>query len=244
MRLWFGEAVDQPFLLFSTSHIIMMLLYVVGIIVLFLTYKQIAARPNVYQTIRWTLLVVLVLSEASYQLWAILNGLWTFGDHMPLHLCGVASIIAILALWKPNRTLVQLAVFFGIVPALLAIITPDIPYDYQHFRFWKFFIHHIAISWASLFLILTSHYKATAKGLVTAYSLLVGYAIIVGTWINPTFGSNYLYLSEPAANTLLHYFGTGFAYYIKLGLVALGIFLFLLGVFSLLNHHNTNHRQP
>ncbi len=37
----------------------------------------------------------------------------------------------------------------------MALITPELPYDYPHFRYWKFFIHHIVISWSSIFLVVT-----------------------------------------------------------------------------------------
>ncbi|WP_083334839.1 YwaF family protein [Sediminibacillus halophilus] len=99
---------------------------------------------------------------------------------------------------------------------MLALITPDLPYGAEHFRFWKFFLHHIAISWTGIFLVLSIPIRITLASMLRAFLFLVSYALVVGVLINPLTGANYLYLARPAADTLLNHFGSGIIYYINL----------------------------
>lgn len=174
----------------------MLILYFIGLVILLLTYKGIRASPSTYNFIRWTLFGLLVLSELSYQVWAAVNGIWNLRDHMPLHLCGIAGITGAIALATHNKMLITITFFIGFIPAFLALVTPELPYDYPHFRFWKSFIHHMTISWAGIFPVVTSSVKITFKSTLEAYGYLLLYAAVVGFFINPVLDSNYLYLSH------------------------------------------------
>ncbi|MCT2538255.1 TIGR02206 family membrane protein [Aquibacillus koreensis] len=221
METWFSRSIDQPFVAFSFMHFTMLAIFILGIVLITLLHKKQLIKPRGLEVIRWTLLAVLLLSELSYQFWAITNETWSIRDRAPLHLCGIASFTAMLALIFKKEKLIQLCFFIGIIPATLALVTPDIPHDYQHFRFWKFFIHHIAIVWTSIFLVLTTKTSIHLRSFIYAYGFLVFYAIIIGFFVNPVINSNFLYLANtPAASTPLAFFGTGFWYYINLGIVA------------------------
>ncbi|WP_407269213.1 TIGR02206 family membrane protein [Radiobacillus sp. PE A8.2] len=231
MEAWFGKTVDQSFTAFSTSHWIMLIVYFSGVAGLLLTHKQISNHPSIDSLLRWIFVVILVLSEISYQVWAITNNVWSFADHMPLHLCGIASFIAVAALISKNEQLIQISIFIGIVPAFLALITPVLPHGYEHFRFWKFFVHHIFISWSSIYLLLTYHVKIRFFNMLTVFLYLVIYGVFVGVWINPSVGSNYLYLShQPNANTPLDMLGSGIWYYVNLGIITFSVFSILVAV--------------
>ncbi len=156
---------------------------------------------------------------------------------MPLHLCGAASISAMFGLLTLRPFWIRLAFFIGIAPAALALVTPDMPYDYQHFRFWKFFVHHTTIAWASLFLALASPQSITWRSVFSVYGLLLAYAALIGFWVNPLMESNYLYLSQrPSTVSPLDFFGGGLWYYVNLCLTALILFAAQYGIFHWLVH--------
>src|SRR5690606_22854265 len=158
--------------------------------------------------------------------WALSNDIWYMGGYLPLHLCGIASIITMIGLVTLHKTLIQISFFIGIVPSFLALITPDMPYDYQHFRFWVFFILHMAIPWGSLFLALSKPDAISLRSVFKVFGLLVAYALVIGFLVNPMTGANYLYLTQmPTADTLLSIFGEGTWYYLNLGITALVLFL-------------------
>ncbi|WP_077623506.1 TIGR02206 family membrane protein [Sediminibacillus massiliensis] len=228
MDSWFGVSSESVFTPFSASHLLMLAIYLLGVALIMQYSGKIARNATLHAVIHWTLFTLLVLSELSYQYWAVYHGIWSFNSHAPLHLCGIASLMAIISLLVPNERIVAFTYFIGFLPAFLALITPDLPYGPEHFRFWKFFVHHIAISWTSLFLVIGNKKDISFKSMIDSYLYLIVYALIVGLFVNPLSDSNYLYLSGRSnAYTLLHLFGEGIWYYINLGLTALLSFLLL-----------------
>lgn len=226
MENWFGATSTSTFQPFSISHLIMLGIAAGGLVFLMIRKKQLQESSSFFSQLRWTLFVLLLTSELSYQAWAISNRVWSFSGHVPLHLCGIASITAMIGLMTLRPFWIQVSFFIGIFPALLTLITPELPHDYEHYRFWKFFIHHMSIPWACLFLALHKPSIITLRSVFMVYSLLVFYALFIGFVVNPLANSNYLYLSQlPEATTPLSFFGSGIWYYFNLGLVALLLFL-------------------
>jgi hypothetical integral membrane protein (TIGR02206 family) len=236
MESWFGKTIEKSFEAFSTNHMMMLAVYLFVLVSLFITYKKILYHHQVLQTIRWLLFGLLFISELSYQVWAVVNDVWNLRDHMPLHLCGLASITAMIALVTKNKTLILLTFFIGIIPAFLALVTPELAYNYQHYRFWKFFIHHMAISWTGVFLILTNEIKITLPSLLKTFFFVLLYALVIGVFVNPALGSNYLYLSnKPISSTPLDILGKGYWYYQNLIIAAFIVFLFLFFLAKILS---------
>ncbi|QGS67861.1 hypothetical protein CV093_01195 [Oceanobacillus sp. 143] len=114
------------------------MIYAIGLILFFFMRKQDGMDSRAYNIIRWSLFSVLVLSEVSYQIWTATNGIWSLSEYIPLHLCGIASIIGAIALASLNQRLIVISFFIGFIPAFLAIITPELPYDFPQFRFLQF----------------------------------------------------------------------------------------------------------
>lgn len=197
-----------------------------GLLLLVLFRERLAERTRSFQIIRWFLFALLVLCETSYQYWAISNEIWSFSRHMPLHLCGIASLVAMIGLLTLHKSWIEISFFIGIIPSFLALITPDMPYDYHHYRFWVFFILHMAIPCASLFMALSKPEIIRLRSAFKVFGLLVVYALVIGFLVNQLTGSNYLYLAQlPTADTLLGFFGDGIWYYLNLGITALVLFL-------------------
>ncbi len=230
----------EPFIAFGSSHIVMLLIYFSGIMLFVIFIKKVLSNTYLYNTIRWILFSLLILSEVSYQTWTALTGIWSLQEHTPLHLCGVAGITGAIALVTHNRKLIQVTFFIGLIPAFLALVTPELPYDYPHYRFWKFFVHHTAISWTSIFLVATSSLKIKFKSLLEVYGYLLIYAIIIGFFINPLLNSNYLYLSHtPTATTPLDVLGSGIWYYVNLCGLAFIVFFVQLQIYKLLKREKS-----
>ncbi|HLR07748.1 MAG TPA: TIGR02206 family membrane protein [Bacillota bacterium] len=226
MQQWLSDASGAPFVWLGTSHIIVLTIYILGVGVLFSQHKRITANESLLQTLRWGLFGILVFSEIIYHIWAMANGVWNAAEFLPLHLCGIAGICCAIALVTSNQTIVEIVYFIGFFPAFLAVATPELIYDFPHFRFWKFFIHHCAISWGSFFVVITSPITITWKSMLNVYIMLLAYAAVVGFFINPLLDANYLFLDQAtSAQTPLNLLGDGFWYYVNLGLLALVVFI-------------------
>lgn len=125
MDSWFGARSDYPFELFSESHLVVLAIALTGLLCLILLRDNLAAKDALFQQLRWLLFLVLFISEVSYQYWAISHEYWSFNRYMPLHLCGVASITAMIGLVTLHPFWVRVSFFIGIVPAALALVTPE-----------------------------------------------------------------------------------------------------------------------
>ncbi|WP_176140535.1 YwaF family protein [Halobacillus salinus] len=227
MNNWFETYSSHPFEPFTLSHWTVLILFLAGILFILISAGQMAKKPQMSLYMRIFLFTCLLVSEVSYQIWAVTNGVWSMALYIPFHLCGVASIIGMITLVTYHPKLIKLNYFIGIIPALIALITPDLLYDYHHFRFWKFFLHHMAIIWTSLFLVVTTGVRITWRTTLKAYLWLVVYGVIVGM-INTALDANYMYLDRPpGANTPLDYIGDGIWYYLNLGVIALCVFVLM-----------------
>ncbi|HSP21254.1 MAG TPA: TIGR02206 family membrane protein, partial [Planococcus sp. (in: firmicutes)] len=172
MESFFDAKSNYPFELFSISHLLALSIALIGFLGMIGVKDRIEMKAQLFQRLRWLVLAILFFSEVSYQYWAITQEIWSFRIHMPLHLCGIASLTAMAGLLSLRPFWIQVSFFIGIIPAVLALVTPEIPYDYQHFRFWLFFIQHTAISWACLFLALAFPGAITLRSVFSVYAWL------------------------------------------------------------------------
>lgn len=235
---WFVGLDGKPFIAFGPSHIIMLAIYLLGLVLFFISLNKIRGNSTIYNILRWLLFGTLVMSELTYHIWAAVNSVWSLKEHIPLHLCGITGITGAIALFTHNEKLIRITFFFGLVPAFLAVVTPELPYDFPHFRYWKFFIHHIFISWISLFLVTANSTKITFKLMLESYGYILLYACLIGFIINPLLGSNYLYLSNtPTASTPLDLLGSGLIYYFNLCLIAFIVFFVQYKVYNFFTRH-------
>lgn len=238
MGEWFGSKSIMAFNIFGWHHTLMITLYLIGMGYLLVYSKKLKQENRLTQTFRWGLFIILVCSELSYQAWGILNGTWNSPEFLPFQLCSIAGILAMLALFTQNHKLIQISFFIGIVPSFLAVITPELQHGYPHFRFWQFFIHHIILSWSSLFLVVSNTISITFKKALESYAYLLIYAGIIGFFINPAFDANFLFLARtPSASTPLDLLGDGFWYYFNLCLVGLIVFIALYTIYKLFAYY-------
>ncbi|WP_042142164.1 TIGR02206 family membrane protein [Paucisalibacillus sp. EB02] len=237
MGEWFGSKSIAAFNIFGWHHVLMITLYLIGMGYLLIYFNKLKQEKRLAQILRWGLFIILVCSELSYQIWGIINGTWNSAEFLPFQLCSIAGILTMLALLTQNHKLIQIVFFVGIVPSFLAVITPELQHGYPHFRFWQFFIHHIVLSWGSLYLVVSNPITITFKKTMEAYVFLLVYAGIIGFLVNPIFEANFLFLARtPSANTPLDLLGIGFWYYFNLCLVGLIVFLTLFVIYKLFRH--------
>ncbi|MBA2175877.1 TIGR02206 family membrane protein [Halobacillus locisalis] len=238
---WFDTNIEDSFQLFSTEHIVMLVILFSGIALLLAGQKTLHHRPRVRQFTRWTLFVLLLFSEAGHQVWGLANQNWNMEEHAPLHLCGIASLLAMVALIYSNQKLIQTLYFIAILPAIITLFTPEVFYSFPHFRFMKFFLHHMALAWAGVFLVMATSTRITFKSMLQVFAKLNGYAVFIFI-LNRMIGTNYLFLAgTPDVSTPLDVLGDGVWYYINLELFCFGIFLLMYllyrggDLFSVLN---------
>jgi hypothetical integral membrane protein (TIGR02206 family) len=213
----------MTFRLFSYSHIAALMVFLMTLIIMVYSFQKWKNQRG-EKTIGWILLSLLVGSEVFYQLWAISYGVWDSRETLPLHLCSFSTFFGIYLFFKRNNVLFYFYFYIGFFPPILALVTPDLLFEFPHFRYFKFFIHHMAIPLMAVYLLLTKKYILSIKSIV--YGLLtLNLMILPIGLINKWIGSNYFFLAgPPEGDTALSFFGEGIMYFINLEFAAFILF--------------------
>ncbi|MFD1738027.1 TIGR02206 family membrane protein [Bacillus salitolerans] len=210
----------RTFELFSIQHIAVLVMFVA--VSIFLIVCRMKLKPH-QSIIKWTLFTLLVLSEISAQLWVIATDQWEIGS-LPLHLCSISTFISIYLFLKPSKKAFYLLFFTGTFPPILSMVTPELFYQFPHYRFLKYFLHHSAITWSVLYFIVFEGYRVPRKAIWTGLFLLNIIAIPIFI-LNILLDTNFFYLATPTeSTTILSFFGTGIMYYVNLEIAALIVF--------------------
>lgn len=117
-------------------------------------------------------------------------------SYLPLHICGVALFVVVLALLRRNQTLYEIGYFWGIVGTLNAVLTPQLGVGFPHYRFFQYFIVHGGIVVSVLFATWGLRMRPTLKGLLRSF-LLANFYMVVIAGVNLLLKSNYMFICEP-----------------------------------------------
>lgn len=197
----------ETFTLFSTEHF----WFIGGGFLGILALTMVSAFLPKYKFAQFSAIVILLikLAELSYRHIYVGEPIYSL---LPLHMCNLTLIIAILTMLTKSQKLFQLT-YFWCLGALFAVITPDIKYSFPHPLTLSFYITHFYLLFAAIYGILFFNFKPTFKGWINSFITLNIFAFII-FFINKKLGTNYLYVNRiPNFSSPLDYFGQ-WPYYI------------------------------
>ncbi|RBW70713.1 TIGR02206 family membrane protein [Bacillus taeanensis] len=229
----------RPFQLFSTAHVFTLVTVIILFLLMFLFRQHLKNQlPN--RLFRYSLALLLILSEISLHSWLLYAETWQITSALPLHLSSISLILSTIMLVSKSYFLFELMYFAGLGSALQAMLTPDLGmYSFPHFRYVHFYISHGGIAAACVFMVVVEEMKPTLKSLWKTFFLLNAYIIIV-FGINLLLDGNYLYIMEkPSTGSILDYLGPWPWYIVPLEVVTLLTFLILYSPFALYSYFQT-----
>ena len=197
----------ETFTLFSTEHF----WFIGGGFLGILALTMVSAFLPKYKFAQFSAIVILLIkiAELSYRHIYVGEPIYSL---LPLHMCNLTLIIAILTMLTKSQKLFQLT-YYWCLGALFAVITPDIKYSFPHPLTLSFYITHFYLLFAAIYGILFFNFKPTFKGWVNAFITLNIFAFVI-FFINKKLGTNYLYVNRiPNFSSPLDYFGQ-WPYYI------------------------------
>ena len=228
---FFSSSVSEPFALFSPAHLASLGLFLIAAVVLFAFRRLIRSSPRLAFTLRLILLAALTISEASLHVWYVTQQIWDARFTLPLELCSLMLLAAILMLITRSRFLAGLVFFAGIGGALQALITPNLAFDYPHFRFIQFFVAHAAIILSALYMVWIERFRPTWRTLLTVMLSLNAIALAVYL-LDRLLDANYMFLrGKPDTPSVLDMLGEYPLYILAEELLALLTFTTLYIVF-------------
>ncbi|WP_334073468.1 MULTISPECIES: TIGR02206 family membrane protein [Paenibacillus] len=244
MILSFFNSREAPdFLMFSAPHLISIALLLVFALALFLTRRHIREKKTLRLAVRCGLIFLLILCEGSLNIWYFAEEVWDIRYTLPLELCTITLLLSILMLWTRTRWLYEILLFAGIGGALQAFLTPNLAYGFPHFRFFQFFIAHLAIILAPLYMTWVEGYRPTWRSIGKTMLFLNVLALAVGL-LNAAIGANYMFLlHKPDTPSVLDWLGPHPLYLLAEEAIALFLFVVIYGLFFALGDYIKKRRK-
>jgi hypothetical integral membrane protein (TIGR02206 family) len=216
----------RPFVLFGPDHLVALGLTALVAVLLVMAIRRDRSR-RASRIVGPAFAALIAGAIAVYVGWLWRAGTLDLKDILPLHLCDLLLVIAMVALFSRRPLPSELLYYWGGAGTLMALLTPDVRWGFPHERFVVFFGFHAVVVIAAA--IVTFGYGAIPRpgSVWRVYLFTNAYALVVFL-VNRAWGTNYLFLSrKPRGATLLDWFGPWPWYILVADVVALGLFLLL-----------------
>jgi hypothetical integral membrane protein (TIGR02206 family) len=183
-------------------------------------------RPDAWATRAGLVLALVILGGyLCEQITYALRDEWTARVNLPLHLTDAVTFAAIVALWRPERTLfVELVYFWALTATLQAVLTPDLGASFPDPLFLGYFATHGGAVVAACLLVIGSCRTPRPGAVWRVYAITAGFAVLAaaGTLIT---GGNYMYLRrKPSDGSLLDVMGPWPVYIVVAAALGLAMF--------------------
>ena len=165
------------------------LLTIIGVITFAAKIKDHNQKVKLGFLIGFILLTRAIITH-PYQIFWIER--WTLTDSLPLHLCGISSILSSLLLFRFNQFLYEFLILLSIPGAIQALLTPEFTLGIDNFFLIEYFVSHAGIILSGLYLTFVLGNKPRLgawKNVIIRSQLL----IVAVHLINILLGSNYIY---------------------------------------------------
>jgi len=238
---WLDPYDAEPFILFSTSHIVTISLIAVIIMLLFLLRRRLRSwSEGARRKLRIVLACIMFTCEIVLQLWYVYGDVWSLQTSLPLELCSLSLLLAALLLLTRSRLLHSALLFAGIAGALMAILTPNLGYGYAHFRFIQFFVAHACIILALLYMTWVEQLRPSWR-YVAGSMIFVNVAALIVYVVDVMLDANYMFLRhKPSTSSVLDMLGPYPMYILGEEILALVLFslmyILLFAIPDRLNH--------
>lgn len=210
-----------PFVPFGASHLLA--LAAVAALAAALVWC-VRARPAASRPLRW-LLAAVIVGLVWFELGTGAREGWLgWRNLLPLELCDAAMVLSVFTLLLPRAATAELVYYWAGAGSFLAMLTPDLQWDFPRWEFVAFFGLHGLVLAAALLLVfgLGLHPRRGAPWRVLA--ITAAWAALVGL-VDLALGANFMYLrSRPQVRTPLDWMGPWPVYIGVAALVALALF--------------------
>jgi hypothetical integral membrane protein (TIGR02206 family) len=217
----------NPVGLFSTTHLLTLLIFVVLGIVILVIGKRLATHQQhqLALTMAWTIMGL----EVIRIIWRIWVGALFIDYHLPLHLCGIISLTMPIIIMTKKPLWYEFTYSAGMLGAMMALLTPDCTmYPWLHFQYLQSMTIHFLIFLMPWYLIVVEGFRPKLTNLKYVVGILLAMMIPIGI-IDWLLDANYFFLCHGTQGTLVETLEKlmGWPMYL-LGLLGIAIVLWVL----------------
>jgi hypothetical integral membrane protein (TIGR02206 family) len=134
-------------------------------------------------------------------------GPFALGTSLPLELCDVAVVAAVVALLTRNEVATAFTYYVALTLSVQGILTPALAQPFPAIRFFGFWVLHLLVVWSAAYLTWGLGFRPTWRlyGIACAVTIVWAVAAYV---LDVVLGTNYGYLDhKPASSSLLDLLG-------------------------------------
>lgn len=210
-----------PFVAFGPAHLAALACAAVLAAALVVLVR---ARPAAGRPVRYAL-AALVSGLVAFELATAAHEGWLGWKHvLPLELCDAALVLAVATLLIPRRPAAELVYFWAASGSVLAMLTPDLAWDFPRWEFVVFFALHGLVLASALVLVFGLGLRPRRGAPLRVLGITAAWAGLVAL-VNLALGTNFMYLRhKPAAATPLDWMGPWPFYLATAAIVALALF--------------------
>jgi hypothetical integral membrane protein (TIGR02206 family) len=197
----------EQFVAFSGQHWLLLGVFVVGVVLL-PTWGRAHRDTPEELAFRRVFAVVLGAAFVGMQVYYQLEpGPFELGSALPLELCDLAAVAAVVALLTRNEVATAFAYYVALTLSVQGILTPALTQPFPSLRFLGFWALHLMVVWAAAYLTWGLGFRPTWRLYAIVCSLTVAWAV-AAYGLNVLLGTNYGYLNgKPASASLLDLLG-------------------------------------
>lgn len=200
-----------------------------------IVFRKRMRQPELNRAVRYGMAILLICCEVSLQLSYVLEHNWRLGS-MPFQLCSLMLLVCAVLLLTNRRKLYDVVFFLGSMGALQALLTPNLDENFPHFRYFHFFIAHIGIIGAALFIAAVERYRPTFLSVLRALLWLHVLAVPAAITNIVSGKTNFMFLAhKPETASLLDWLAPWPWYLLQLEVIAFIICLLLFTLVKLLD---------
>lgn len=192
---------DISFILFGKVHIVLLIIALLGSINILINKKE-------NRNFELLLGSVLVFQQISLYSWYFSSNYNILTEGLPLYHCRIAILFTGLGMLFNKNTLMKFGAYLGIFGSISALLFPGIdPFVFPHITQFSYFIGHIFLLWASLYLLFVKNVGMSKKDFNNALIFVNIYHVLMFI-LNSNISSNYGYMNTPpiaALNVLNSY---------------------------------------
>lgn len=187
---------------FGTSHVTMLVLFVLGIGGFIWWGRRHRDQPG-EQVGRRVFAVAVAVFAGSLQIYQLTPGDYDIGSSLPLQICDLVVVAAVIALWTRSPRATAFTYYVGLTLTIQGVFTPALFSDFPHPRFFAFWGLHLGVVWAACYLTWGLGWRPTWRlwGFAVAATALWA---VGATVFNIVLDTNYGYLMRkpPTASVL------------------------------------------
>lgn len=150
---------------------------------------------------RWIALLLLTHEVVNV---AVHVGLYDYPwrTAIPLNFCRANMLLCAYMLWRHSYGAFEIAYFWGVVGAPVALLAPALTEPFPHPLFFTFFIGHGLAPFAVLYAIAAFEFAPRLVSVAKSFAAAVLVAVIAIP-VNALLSTNYLYLATPPEGSVL-----------------------------------------